>query len=383
MEKGKKRVFVALSGGVDSAVAAFLLKKATPNNFEKLFGRPTPEGFRGYDVTGVFIKIWQPEFIECTWKEDRLDAMRVAVSLGIPFKEVDLSEEYKREVIDDMLSMYKKGFTPNPDVLCNRHIKFGALWKWAKERGADYIATGHHARVESILEKKSPLGNSVPKWGMLRGVDEDKDQSYFLWQLTQGDLSHILMPVGEMDKGKVRLLAKKHNLPVAQKPDSQGLCFVGHINMSDFLQKFIDTKPGRVVLQEGTEVGTHNGSELYTIGQRHGFAVFEKGEVGAPSYVSGVNVKENTITVSKNKNDILQETATLNSINWIRKEGTEGKISCQSRYRQSPQACTILEEEKEKVIVHFEKPQIAVPGQSLVFYEGAKCLGGGIIMQDS
>lgn len=214
----KEKVFVALSGGVDSAVTAALLKE------------------RGYSVTGVFIKIWQPEFVECTWREDRLDAMRVAAALQIPFKEIDLSDVYKREVIDDMLKGYKNGITPNPDVLCNKYIKFGALWDWAKKNGADKLATGHHARVRETEDGAFEL---------LRGVDDNKDQSYFLWQLTGDDLSHTLMPVGEMTKEEVRALARKYNLPVANKPDSQGLCFVGHIDMHDFLKKMLKTKPGR------------------------------------------------------------------------------------------------------------------------------------------
>src|ERR1041385_6375895 len=189
-----KKVFVGLSGGVDSAVSAALLKE------------------RGYHVTGVFIKIWRPEFIECTWKEDRIDAMRVCAALEIPFKELDLSEVYKKDIIDSMVKDYARGVTPNPDVLCNRSIKFGGFAKWAFDEGADRIATGHYARTENGK--------------LLRGVDEKKDQSYFLHLVSENDLKRTLFPVGEMKKTQVRELAKKFNLPVAQKPDSQGLCFI-------------------------------------------------------------------------------------------------------------------------------------------------------------
>ena len=193
------KVFVGLSGGVDSAVSAALLKEA------------------GYEVTGVFIKIWQPEFIECTWKDDRLDAMRVCAALDIPFRELDLSEQYKKEVVEKMVADYARGVTPNPDVLCNAEIKFGAFAAWAKREGAASIATGHYA------QKKDAVGH----FELLRAHDTAKDQSYFLYRLTQADLSRALFPIGGMEKSEVRAQAKRFKLPVADKPDSQGLCFVG------------------------------------------------------------------------------------------------------------------------------------------------------------
>ena len=236
----KQKVFVGLSGGVDSAVGALLLKLATPNNFSKLFGRPTPKGFRGYDVTGVFIKVWQPDFLPCGWREERRDAMRVALALDIPFLFFDFEEEYKKGVAEKMIEEYVQGRTPNPDVLCNREIKFGAFWKKAKELGADFIATGHYARVISqhLSSKKSsdiptehgqtflhkdaaPL--PITNYNLLEGRDHEKDQSYFLWTLTQEDFSHTLFPIGHLKKVEVRTLAKKYNLPVAEKKDSQGI----------------------------------------------------------------------------------------------------------------------------------------------------------------
>ena len=215
-----KKVFVGLSGGVDSAASAALLKQ------------------QGYDVTGVFIKIWQPEFIECTWKEDWLDAMRVCAALSIPFREIDLSEEYKRGVVDSMLADYAAGITPNPDILCNARIKFGAFLRWAREHGAEKIATGHYAR---IVEQDG-------RFRLLRGADSNKDQSYFLFRLTQETLAHALFPVGDLMKPEVREKAKKFNLPVAQKHDSQGICssnrldaFVSEVHLRDV--SWVDTAP--------------------------------------------------------------------------------------------------------------------------------------------
>jgi tRNA-specific 2-thiouridylase len=204
-------VFVGLSGGVDSAVSAALLKDA------------------GHSVVGVFIKIWQPEFLECTWAKDRLDAMRVAAALGIPFREVDLSQEYKRDVVGEMIRSYSAGETPNPDVTCNRAIKFGAFASWAHDQGADAVATGHYARVRKTFGEAQ----------LLRGVDSAKDQSYFLYQLSSRDLLRVMFPVGEMKKDAVRAKARRFNLPVAAKADSQGLCFVGDVSMRDFLKRFI------------------------------------------------------------------------------------------------------------------------------------------------
>ena len=363
-QESQKKVFVALSGGVDSAVAAALLKE------------------RGYDVAGVFIKIWQPEFSECTWREDRLDAMRVAAALEIPFEEVDFSEKYKREVIDDMLAAYKKGITPNPDVMCNRHIKFGALWEWAKERGADYIATGHHARVKRISDKTPPFGSLAPKWGewgLLRGVDAEKDQSYFLWQLTQYDLEHTLMPVGELQKSEVRSLARKYALPVADKPDSQGLCFVGDIAMSDFLERYIAVEKGDVYDTRGNIIGVHNGALLYTIGQREGLNIHSGGSARAPYYVVAVDVAANRVVASTHRMDAAVKNVCLYNENWINSLHQYDDLSCMVRYRQIPQSCRLEKSAITGTRVHFSEPLIASTGQSLVLYNVDSCLGGGMM----
>ncbi len=345
-----EKVFVGLSGGVDSAVSAALLKS------------------QGYDVTGVFIKIWQPEFIECTWKEDRLDAMRVAAALGIPFREIDLSEEYKKEVITDMLSNYSKGLTPNPDVLCNQHIKFGAFLDWALKEGADMVATGHYARVRK----------DGGAYSLLRGKDSHKDQSYFLWKLDQNALRHTIFPLGEYTKPEVRDLAKRYALPNAARADSQGLCFVGDVSVDEFLARFLPIKEGIVRNAEGKEVGTHRGAILYTIGQRHGFEVLRGEHV--PHYVVRLDVPKNEIVVSDKKEDAAHNELRIKSIHWIVPREIPFSCTAQVRYRDKALPC-MIRAEGDSFIAGFKTPIIVSPGQSLVLYDGDVCLGGGIIVR--
>lgn len=339
----KKKVFVGLSGGVDSAVSAALLKE------------------QGFDVTGVFIKVWQPDFLPCTWREDRRDAMRVCARLGIPFLFFDFTHEYKKGVADYMIEEYKKGKTPNPDVLCNREIKFGAFWKEAKKRGADFIATGHYARVE--------------KGELLEGKDKNKDQSYFLWMITKEDLEHIIFPIGHLEKGEVRKLAKKFDLPTAEKKDSQGICFLGDVDIEEFLSHFVEFKPGSVLNTEGQEIGRHNGALLYTIGERHGFTIDSKTPLTKPFFIIGKDMGQNTITVSDNRlliEERLPKEASLDKVNWI--NSPSGEIFARIRYRQEKFPIKI---DGETVI--FSKPQTSASGQSIVFYEGERCLGGAIL----
>src|SRR3989344_2403239 len=269
-------VFVGLSGGVDSATSAALLKEA------------------GHEVTGVFIRIYRPEFVECTWKEDRLDAMRVCAALNIPFRGIDLSSEYKKSVIDGMIADYAAGITPNPDVLCNRAIKFGAFLTWARKEGADKIATGHYAQIEPT--SINLVGEA--SYRLFRGKDANKDQSYFLFRLTQDDLKHVLFPIGHLTKPDVRAKAKKLDLPVAGKHDSQGLCFVGDVSMDDFLRRYIDVVPGPVLDTQGTKIGRHRGAALVTIGQRHGFEITGS-EAHVPHYVTAINTETNEVRVSQ------------------------------------------------------------------------------------
>lgn len=365
MDHGRnKKVYIGLSGGVDSSVSAALLKKA------------------GYDVTGVFIKVWQPDFLPCTWKEDRLDAMRVAAHLDIPFITLDLSQEYKQDVVDYMVAEYKKGRTPNPDVMCNRHIKFGAFFNKAIAVGTDFVATGHYARVTPT--KRSTL--HAPRYALLAGVDKEKDQSYFLWTLTQEELSKTLFPVGGYEKSDVRKLAKTFGLPTADKKDSQGLCFMGRLDMKDFLKHFIKTKQGDVLDKEGTIIGEHDGAVFFTLGERHGFTITQKGTHDAPYYVVAKDVAQNTITVSP---DPLQAIDTNGSkhvliaqLNWVsgRHPQTGKRYKARVRYRQSLEWCKILRADKTSVELSFEKPQTAACGQSVVLYDGDECLGGGVVV---
>lgn len=364
----KPKVFVGLSGGVDSSVAAALLKKA------------------GYDVTGVFIKVWQPDFVECQWKDDRLDAMRVAAHLDIPFITLNLEKEYKREVVDYMIRGYKAGRTPNPDVMCNRRIKFGAFLDWSRERGADYVATGHYARVRSRSDTNLRIhANDTNRYELLAGIDERKDQSYFLWTLTQNELNYIFFPVGDMKKEEVRKLAKKFGLITAEKKDSQGLCFVGKFNMKDFLKSFVKIRRGKVMNVEGEEIGWHDGAALFTLGERHGFTVTAKTANDAPLYVIRKDVKKNTITVSPKspKGDFAgaRYQVEIKDLNWIFSAPGPNKLyTARVRYRQSLQAARIKEFTRRGVKVQFDKPQNSLtPGQSLVLYDGEKVIGGGVI----
>ncbi|MFZ2500819.1 MAG: tRNA 2-thiouridine(34) synthase MnmA [Minisyncoccia bacterium] len=303
-----KKVFVGLSGGVDSAVSAALLQR------------------EGADVTGVFIKGWYPPGLNCTWAADRRDAMRVAARLRIPFLTLDASAEYKKSVIDYMLAEYRDGRTPNPDVMCNKEVKFGAFYRFANSLGADAIAMGHYRSGE-------------------------KDQSYFLWAVPKEVLQKTIFPVGYMEKSEVRTLAKRFNLPVADKRDSQGVCFLGNISMEEFLQ---------------AEFGSDNPALLHTIGQR-------VSRPDGPWYVVGKNIEKKEILVSKTR------THTSNAIsfrdaNWL-SEPTQ-KVEAQYRYR-GPRIPGHVDSE------HFDTdtllPEIPTPGQSIVFYSGDTLIGGGII----
>jgi tRNA-specific 2-thiouridylase len=354
----KQKVFVGMSGGVDSSVSAALLKKA------------------GYDVTGVFIKVWQPDWIECTWRDERREAMRAAAHLGVPFVTLDLEKEYKQGVIDYMIAEYAVGRTPNPDVMCNREVKFGAFWRWAKEQGADFVATGHYCQVVDLK--------------MLAGVDKNKDQSYFLWTLNQGDLNHILFPIGHLEKPEVRKLAQKFGLPNADKKDSQGLCFIGKIDVKDFLAHYIKREPGKVLNEKGDAIGIHEGALLITIGERRGFTIDAKHKTpnDEPYYVVSKDVENNTITVANKKIQDFRlkiKDIKISRVNWT--SGTAPKIGEQIqiriRYRQPLVKATVKSSGGSLAIIVPEKEIEAVtPGQSLVMYDGVngeECLGGGII----
>lgn len=352
-----RKVFVGLSGGVDSAVSAALLKE------------------QGYDVTGVFIKAWQPEWMRgahplntCSWREERRDAMKVALVLNIPFLFFDCEKEYKQAVVDKMLAEYKANRTPNPDVLCNREIKFGIFWQKAKEMGADFIATGHYAQISP----RSFLGE---------GKDKEKDQSYFLWILTQDDLSHTLFPVGDLEKSEVRKLAQKYKLPVAEKKDSQGICFMGDVSMEEFLSHFIPTKSGNVLNIDGEIIGTHKGLIYYTIGERHGFDVTKKGVSSGPFYIVAKDAEKNALIVSDKESEIIElspKKVLLKDVNWIN-ELESPELSARIRYRGERLRCNLSLVDK-RLAVEFKKPVRGLSlGQSIVFYNGEICLGGAVM----
>lgn len=357
-------VYVGMSGGVDSSVSAALLKEA------------------GHTVTGVFIKTWHPDFLACDWRSERHDAMRVCAHLGIPFETLDLEAEYKRDVADYMIAEYKAGRTPNPDVMCNRYIKFGAFFDYAREKGADMIATGHYARTQ---QKAPSAKHHMPEAKLLAGVDANKDQSYFLWTLPQDVLAHVMFPVGNLTKPEVRALAKDFGLPVATKKDSQGVCFLGHVEMKEFLTHYIEAKPGEVVNEAGEAIGTHDGALLYTLGERHGFTVTKKGPNDGPWYVIAKDIKKNTLTVSHERggtdNSHAVSHVALQSVAWVSGETPDTHIpyTCRFRYRQPLFGCRI-EETASGTSVRFDTPQTAVaPGQSVVIYSGEEVVGGGII----
>jgi len=370
----QKTVFVGLSGGVDSSVSAYLLKKG------------------GYKVVGAFIKVWQPDFTQCSWKEDRRSAMRVAARLDIPFVTIDLSNEYKREVVDYMLAEYRAGRTPNPDVMCNKEIKFKAFLNKALSMGADMIATGHYARVGT---REFPISKSQfpNNFQLLKAKDSAKEQSYFLWTLTQKELSKTLFPIGHLDKKEVRKIAERAGLHTFAKKDSQGLCFIGKVDFKDFLRRYIEEKRGDVLDMEGKVIGYHDGAYFFTTGERHGFIITEKGTDDEPLYVISKDIPKNTITVAPKSSQVpfsSHDTKTVPNVchiedtNWISGEPVLGKTyDAQVRYHQDYQKCTIEVESSHTPLkmakIVFEKPQIIASGQSIVVYNRDVCLGGGVI----
>ncbi len=376
----KQTVFVGLSGGVDSSVAAARLLD------------------QGYKVVGVFIKVWQPDFLKCDAESERLDAMRVAAHLGIPFLTLDAAAEYKKEVGDYFVQEYISGRTPNPDVMCNRHVKFGAFWRFAKEHGADFIATGHYARVEKIQNTNDTNGTNetnntdstneanstkhkTQTWKLLRGVDTNKDQSYFLWTLTQADLAYVLLPIGDSTKDEVRAEAKRRGLPTAVKKDSQGICFLGHVDIKEFLGHFVELKPGSVLDKNGQQIGTHDGALIYTLGQRHGFTV--DGEAGrAPHFVVAKDVENNTITVDHNP-PVMTSGSEINltNTNSVSDHVLEGQLEAQIRYRQQPFRVEMLSwSATEGRLLPLNQIEQPASGQSVVLYQGEECLGGGLVL---
>ena len=348
-----KTVFVGLSGGVDSSVAALRLQRA------------------GYNVVGVFIKVWHPDFMVCNWEQERLDAMRVAAHLNIPFLTCDAEAAYRDEVAQYFIESYKAGRTPNPDVMCNQHVKFGAFLRFAQQKDADFIATGHYARRTD--------GAKGPE--MHRGVDTNKDQTYFLWTLTQEQLEMTLFPVGDTPKEQIRQEATIAGLPVAEKKDSQGICFLGHVDIPEFLSHYVNLVPGDVLNENGEMIGTHQGALVYTLGQRHGFTITTHNTERQAMFVTAKDIDANTVTVSSTQPETTADTAMTLENPILRTTVSVGDtVEAQFRYRQTPCTVTVVEVSVNKIIIVPVSPT-AKPavGQSCVLYLGSHCIGGGMI----
>ena len=388
----KKRVVIALSGGVDSSVAAYLLTK------------------QNYEVIGLFMKNWHDESTtvsnECPWLEDSNDAMLVAEKIGIPFQTVDLSVEYKERIVDYMFNEYESGRTPNPDVLCNREIKFDVFLRLALSLGADYVATGHYCQKDFVS-----TDNGKTLYRLICGADKIKDQSYFLCQLTQYQLSKTLFPIGHLEKAEVRKIAKRLNMVTAEKKDSQGLCFIGKISLPDFLQQKLQTKKGNIIeisdefymkesdsktfvsesqkrkysTSDGRIIGVHQGAHFFTVGQRKGLGV---GGTPKPLFVIDTDVDENIVYVGQGKEHpgLVRKAlkVKVEDIHWVRTDlkilkGEELEVMARIRYRQPLQDAKLILK-KEGLYVVFNKNQKAITsGQFVVWYLENELVGSGVI----
>ena len=336
-----------MSGGVDSSVAAALLKRA------------------GFDVTGIYMKCWT-EGSSCTTQEDERSARLAAMHLKIPFYVWNFIDEYREKVVEYMLEGYQKGVTPNPDIMCNREIKFGLFFKKAMTLGADCIATGHYVRVK----KKNA------RYVLLKGKDEEKDQSYFLAMIHPEVLARSLFPIGEYEKSQVRAFAKKIGLPNAERKDSQGICFVGEVEIGDFLRLHIPQKQGSIVSTQGEVIGEHDGAYYYTVGQRRGLRL-----AGGPYYVAKKDMKTNTLHVTKEEQDIMTSEFMVKDMNWFMPyEESNDSLFAKFRYRQKDVLVTIKKLKNGLLQVTPEVAQRAItPGQFAVFYNKEELVGGGVI----
>lgn len=418
--RSKKRVLMALSGGIDSAVSAWKLIQA------------------GYEVEAAFMKNYSAtkglKYDECPWLQDRQDALRVAAFLGIPMHTVNYEKEYEKNVLNYFFQEYKAGRTPNPDVMCNKEIKFKMLYNWAMKNGFDYVATGHYAQVEQVggasekskkaTRKAAPVDNffhkSVGKWSSLkmvasnkvgavaedpsegtdfrlvRSADDFKDQTYFIYNIRTPQLPHVLFPIGGMKKDAVKKLAKKIGLPNADKKESMGLCFVGKIRLKEFLDQKLKPKPGKIVVAgTGKVIGEHQGLAYYTIGQRQGVRVGADG----PWYVARKDLKKNELLVTNDPNDKILEVneVELHSLNFIttplsfsqknsdaksgKSTNSEAKLQGRFRHQGELVSLTLIKLGADRYLAKFKKPQQAIAsGQSLVLYDGKFCVGGGVIV---
>lgn len=356
---GKGTVFLGMSGGVDSSLSAVLLKE------------------QGYHVVGVYMKNWSRDLpgMKCPWAEDLADAKRVAVRLGIDFRVFDFENEYKQKVVDYMLAEFKKGNTPNPDIMCNQEIKFKLFYEVAMEQGADYIATGHYARVGGR--------DTFDSWHvLLKAKDENKDQTYFLYRVSEEALKKTIFPVGDMLKTEVKKLAAEKGLDNAYKKESMGVCFVGEVGMKDFLKEYIPVQPGEIHdIDTDEKLGMHEGAIFYTVGQRHGLNVGG----GLPYYVVKKDIEQNIVYVSRNLNNAelwASELALKDVIIRGKNPALGEKIEVRIRHRAPLIEAEIADynTKTEKCKVVFSQPvKTPASGQSVVFYKGEECFGGGII----
>ena len=360
----KKKVVVGMSGGVDSSVTALLLKQ------------------QGYDVVGLFMRNWEYGIkgSQCPNRIEFEDAKKVGALIGIEVKGKDFVEEYRTKVFDVFLEGLKKGLTPNPDILCNREIKFNVFLNEAKKMGADYIATGHYAKIAKYHDH---FVLDTPK-------DDSKNQTYFLHALSSEQLSHAMFPLADLTKKEVREIAKKHNLPVSDKKDSTGICFIGNQKFDEFITQHLKAIPGDIIDENGKVLGKHKGLICYTLGQRKGIGLGGiKGLEGENNthkswYAAKKNIEDNTLTVVQDTNHplLMSKKVEASHMHWVLEEPAKvgDKLMAQIRYRQQKQFCTVVEANEDKVIVEFDKPQRAVTlGQSLVLYSQNYCLGGGFI----
>lgn len=352
--KKRPTVFVGMSGGVDSSVTAYLLKK------------------QGYDVVGVFMRCFN---VDGCAETDAEDARRVAEYLDIPFYVMDFEEEYKRRVVDYMVQGYAAGLTPNPDVMCNREIKFGLFFEKAMAMGADYVATGHYVRLKK---------NSKKDYGLFEAKDKNKDQSYFLWTLTQKHLKHCLFPIGDYLKPRVREIARRAGIPTAEKKDSQGICFIGQVSLEDFLKTYLPERRGAVLSATGEKIGEHVGAQFYTIGQRQGIGNLkhQKGnKVHEPLYVSRKDIDKNTVTVvaGSDNADLYRKDVEVTQVNNI-SSGTPALARV--RYRQPLGKVVLKKQKNDRYLLSFVTPQkFVAEGQSAVWYsKSGEMLGGGVIV---
>lgn len=340
------KVFLGMSGGVDSAVSAYLLQS------------------QGHEVIGVYMKNWSKNLpgMKCPWAEDLADAKRVAVKLGIDFRVFDFEAEYKQKVVDYMLAEYQKGNTPNPDIMCNQEIKFKLFAETAFEQGAEAIATGHYAKTRGC--------------DLIMAADANKDQTYFLYRIAPEVIKRTIFPVGDMQKPEVKALAEQIGLAVAHKPESMGVCFVGEANMRDFLAEFIETKPGEIRELETNELlGHHDGAIFYTIGQRHGLGL----TTGLPFYVVRKDMDKNTVYVSRNLNSLSLWTNEVKLRDVILRRDIDSSKPLRARVRHRAPLVDAKFDSATDILTFADEQKSLTPGQSVVFYQDDICLGGGII----